>query len=127
MVAIIRSAMEEKRARIGDYGFDPVLWMRDQICIADTMKGIAENRPPSEGLGNTPYAKLIMAWDIISVPYIKPRYHVSKSNAERGIRERAQILGPTITLDPNESRLLDAMAEAVGIPNPFGATPPEKK
>ena len=132
LVAIIRADIEGERTRLRkfvsnpDSIFDPVLWIRDKITFADTQRSIAENRPPSAGLGATVYAKFIMAWDIISSPYIKPRYYITKSNAERGIRERAKILGSTITLDPNESKLLDAMAEAVGIPNPFGPVPPEK-
>ena len=133
LVSIIRTDIERERARLRNFVsnpdsvFDPVLWMRDRIISADTERSIAENRPPSAGLGATVYAKFIMAWDIISSPYIKPKYYVSKSNAERGIKDRAKILGSTITLDPNESRLLSAMAEAVGIPNPFGPVTPEKQ
>jgi hypothetical protein len=126
MVSLIKSAAEEERARLGDYCFDPALWIRDQIIGADTRKMHAENIPLDE-LGATPYAKLLMAWELISVQYIKPMYHVSKSNTEYTIREKAKTLGHTITLDPKESMLLDAMAEAVGIPNPYGQLTQPKK
>ena len=33
---------------------------------------------------------------------------------------KAETLGQTITLDHNESRFLDAMAEACGIPTVYG-------
>ena len=83
LVSIIRSAMEKKRASLRkfvsdpDSIFDPVLWMHEEIIHADTRKSIAENIP-ADPLGATPYAKLIMAWGIISSSYIKPRYYVSK-------------------------------------------------
>jgi hypothetical protein len=128
MVSIIKDAAEKARARQGASTFDPAVWMRDQIINADTRRGVAENRLATVvGVGATPYAKLIMAWEIISVPYITLLYHVAKSNAEAGIRARAKVLGDTITLDPKESMLLDAMAEAVGIHNPFGQQTGERK
>ena len=106
--------------------------MRDQIIVANSRKILAETKVHTQEnltieLGARPYAKLIMAWDIISLPYIKPRYQVSKNNAESGLRERAKILGHTVTLDPMESKLLDAMAEAVGIPNTYRQLTHEKK
>jgi hypothetical protein len=118
--------MEEKRASLGNYNFDPVLWMHEQIIYADTRKSIAENIPV-EPLGASPYAKLTMAWALIASSYVKPKYYTSRRNMESGIEARAEVLGHTITLDPMESKLLHAMAEAVGIPNPFGPPPPEKK
>lgn len=72
-----------------------------------------------------PHAQLMIAWDVISQPYYKSAYH--RGLAEVGVQDDARHLGHTITLDPNEGKLLSAMAEAVGIPNPFGQTPQEKK
>jgi hypothetical protein len=126
MVASIRSAMEKRKAMIGDYSFDPVTWMHEQIIYADTRKSIAENIPV-EPLGASPYAKLTMAWALIASSYVKPMNWVARGNMERGIKKRAEVLGQTIILDPMESKLLHAMAEAVGIPNPFGPKTPKKQ
>ncbi len=66
-----------------------------------------------------------MAWDLISQPYYKSAH--LKGLTEGAVKDDARHLGHTITLDANESKLLSAMAEAVGIPNPFGHMPQEKK
>jgi hypothetical protein len=58
---------------------------------------------------------------------VKPMNWVARGNMERGIKRRAEVLGQTIILDPMESKLLHAMAEAVGIPNPFGPKTPKKQ
>jgi cobalamin biosynthesis protein CbiG len=66
----------------------------------------------------TPHANLVLAWEVISHPYVTGAIY--RSNVENGIKVKAQALGHTITLDHNESRFLDAMAEACGIPTVYG-------
>jgi hypothetical protein len=138
LVSIIRGAMEKKRASLRQFVsdpdaiFDPAAWIREEIIHANTRKILAtipvqneESLEPYVELGNRPYAKLIMAWDIITLPYYKSEY--AKGRAKDGMQERARILGHDITLDPTQSKLLDAMAEAVGIPNPYSQVTREKK
>ena len=63
-----------------------------------------------------PHAKLLLAWEIISLPHLRSQF--KRDHVEVAIRDKARILGRTITLDPNESKLLDAMADACGLPYP---------
>jgi hypothetical protein len=71
-----------------------------------------------------PHAQLYMAWSLIAQPYYKSAR--TRRLGEVELKSDAEHLGHTITLEANEGKLLSAMAEAVGIPNPFGPTPPEK-
>jgi hypothetical protein len=136
MVALIRGAIEKKRASLREFVsdpdaiFDPAAWIRDEIINANTRRILAEipvhtKQTLAIELGATPYAKLIMAWDIIALPTYKSEYR--RGRAEYGMQERAKILGHDIILDPTESKLLDAMAEAVGISNPYGHVTNRKK
>jgi hypothetical protein len=126
LVAIIRKDMaayvEEKKI----YRFDPVSWMREQLIYGLTRIRLAENpEMPKGGRYEMPHAQLLMAWDLISHPYYKSAIH--RGLAEDGVKDDARHLSHTITLDSNESKLLAAMADAVGIPNPFAQTTQEKK
>jgi hypothetical protein len=125
LVAIIRKDMaayvEEKKI----YRFDPVSWMREQLIYGLTRIRLAENPGmPKGGRYEMPHAQLLMAWDLISQPYYKSAH--LRGLTESAVKDDARHLGHTITLDPNESKLLSAMAEAVGIPNPLVAMPGEK-
>jgi hypothetical protein len=108
-------------------GFDPVAWMRERLITASTDLELAENPnlDPNADRHEHPHAHLLFAWDLISQPYYKSAYH--RGLAELGVKDDARHLGHTITLDLNEGKLLSAMAEAVGIPNPFGPVTPEKQ
>jgi hypothetical protein len=127
LVAIIRNDLAAYIARKKLTRYDPVAVMRERFLHALTDLELAQNPEPNPGRGRyeMPHAQLMMAWDVISHPYYKSAYH--RGLAEVSVRDDARHLGHTITLDPNESKLLSAMAEAVGIPNPFGQTPQEKK
>jgi hypothetical protein len=136
MVALIRGAIEKKRASLRkfvsdpDAIFDPAAWIREEIIHANTRRILAETPVHNKQtldieLGKRPYAKLIMAWDIIALPYYRSEHR--RGLSEYGMKERAKIQGHDILLDPTESKLLDAMAEAVGIPNPYGHVTNRKK
>jgi hypothetical protein len=127
LVAIIRKDLAAYIARKKLTRYDPVAVMRERFLHALTDLERAQNPEPNPGRGRyeMPHAQLMMAWDVISQPYYKSAYH--RGLAEGSVRDDARHLGSTITLDSNESKLLSAMAEAVGIPNPFGQTPQEKK
>ena len=105
--------------------FDPVAWMREQFISARLDLWPVRSPEDVVPIHERPHAQLLMAWDLISQPYYKSAYR--RGLAESGVKDDAIHLGHTITLDSNESKLLSAMAEAVGIPNPFGQTPQEKK
>jgi hypothetical protein len=127
IVASIRKDMAAYLARKGPiYQFDPVAWMREHFIHTRTNLMLSENPnlDPNVDRQHRPHAQLLMAWDLISQPYYKSAYH--RGLAELGVKDDARHLGHTITLDPNEAKLLSAMAEAVGIPNPFGPMTPEK-
>jgi hypothetical protein len=128
IVASIRKDMAAYLARKGPiYQFDPVAWMREHFIHTRTNLEYKENPnlDPNVDRQHMPHAQLLMAWDLISQPYYKSAYH--RGLAALGVKDDARVLGHTITLDANESKLLAAMAEAVGIPNPFGQRTPENK
>jgi hypothetical protein len=109
------------------YQFDPVAWMRGRLVNALTNLELAENphHDTNAPRWERPHAQMMMAWDVISQPYYKSAYY--RGLAEGAVKHDARHLGHAITLDPNEGMLLAAMAEAVGIPNPFGQRTQEKK
>jgi hypothetical protein len=106
--------------------YDPVDAMREVFLHAH---GNLVRKYCPELLGKPiwemPYAQLYMAWNLIAQPYYKSARTRRLGEAE--LKLDAEHLGHTITLDPNEGKLLSAMAEAVGIPNPFGPVTPEKQ
>jgi len=127
IVASIREDMAAYVSRKDPYNFDPVAWIRHHFICRSTDLLNAEH-PELVGKlerHEIPHARLLMAWDIISQPYYKDEHH--RGLAEACVQRDAEHLGHTITLEPNEGKLLSAMAEAVGIPNPFGPMPPQKK
>jgi hypothetical protein len=110
MVAMIKSSMEQYRLDRDPESrwFDPVTWMREQLCFE-----MAKNSVEVDVLDD-PHVNLLLAWEMISLPYIKSNFQ--KDLVERNIRNKARILRRIITLDPNESKLLDVMADACGLP-----------
>ena len=128
LVAIIKTdlAAYMERKQLNSYNPDPVAALRHRFIAALTHFELAENpEPPTGGRYDMPHAQLLMAWDLISQPYYKSAY--LRGLTESAVKTDARHLGLTITLDPNEGKLLSAMAEAVGIPNPFGPMTPEKQ
>jgi hypothetical protein len=128
LVAIIRKELASymERNQLTRYRPDPVAAMREQLIYGLTRIRLAENpEMPKGGRYEMSHAQLLMAWDLISQPYYKSAH--LRGLTEDGVKDDARHLGHTITLDPNEGKLLAAMAEAVGIPNPFGQPTQEKK
>jgi hypothetical protein len=128
LVAIIRKELAAymERKQLTRYSPDPVAAMRDRFISALTDLELAQNPELANAPRHEmPHAQLLMAWDFISQPYYKSAH--LRGLTESAVKEDARHLGHTITLDPNEGKLLSAMAEAVGIPNPFGQTTQEKK
>jgi hypothetical protein len=126
IVAIIRRQLEAHIEKEKPYDVDPVQWMRERFVSAHRDLVRAEY-PELVGaaLYERPYAQLLMAWDLISYPYYKSAH--LRGLMESGVKRDAIHLGHTITLTANEGKLLSAMAEAVGIPNPFGQLTQKKK
>lgn len=128
LVANIRKELGAymKRKQLDRYHPDPVDAMRDRLI------GVLGDLPPAEN-PQVPYytrdqiahAQLLMAWELISQPYYQSAH--MRGLTEVGVRDFASVFGHTITLDANEGKILAAMAEAVGIPNPFGPVTPEKQ
>lgn len=110
MVDIIKSSMEQYRLDRDPESrwFDPADWMRDQLCFA-----MAKNSVEVDVLDD-PHAKLLLAWEIISQPHLRSKW--KRDHVEGAINDKARILGRTITLDPNESKLLDVMIDVCGLP-----------
>jgi len=106
--------------------YDPVDAMREVFILG---RGDLVRKYCPDLLGKPcweqPNAQLMMAWSVIAQPYYKSTRTQMLGRID--LADHAEHLGHTITLDENESKLLSAMAEAVGIPNPFGPKPPEKK
>ena len=106
--------------------YDPVDAMREVFLI--TQADLINKYCPEQWdrpWGERPHDKLYMAWSVIAQPYYKSeRSRLLGGNDQKFLAEH---LGHTIILDANEGKLLSAMAEAVGIPNPFGDMPSEKK
>jgi hypothetical protein len=111
--------------------YDPVDAMREVFLHAH--EGLVRKYYP-ELRGETvrgrneweePHMRLFVAWSLIAQPYYKSER--ARRLGANELKAGAEHLGHTITLDANEGQLLSAMAEAVGIPNPFGSVPPEKK
>jgi hypothetical protein len=106
--------------------YDPVDAMREVFLLAQA-DFINKYCPEQwdKPFGERPHDQLYMAWSVIAQPY----YKSERSRRLGGDDQKflAEHLGHTIILDPNEGKLLAAMAEAVGIPNPSGPMPPEKK
>jgi len=128
IVASIRKDMAAYRVRKGQNSqFDPVAWMREHFIHRKVELALVENPnlDPNVDRQHRPHAQLLMAWDIIALPHYKSTYE--RGLAESALRDDARVHGHTITLDPNERKLLDAMAEAVGIPNTWGKVTDERK
>ena len=127
IVASIRKEMASYLARKGPiYQFDPVAWMREELSWELSKLRLAQNpEPPTGGRYDMPYAQLMMAWDLISQPHYKSAH--LRGLTESAVKDDARHLGHTIMLTPNEGKLLSAMAEAVGIPNPLGPMTPVKQ
>jgi hypothetical protein len=106
--------------------YDPVDAMREVYLVARS-RIVREYYPELRGKPSweQPHAQLMMAWSVIAQPYYKSARTQMLGRID--LADHAEHLGHTITLDENEGKLLSAMAEAVGIPNPFGPKPPEKK
>jgi hypothetical protein len=115
MVDILRSSMERYRLDRDPESrwFDSVNWMREQLCFEMAKKSAAANLKISHA-ADMPHARLLLAWEIISLPHLRSQFN--KNLVETAIRDKARILGHTVTLDSNESKLLDVMADACGIP-----------
>jgi hypothetical protein len=116
MVGIIKSSMEHYRLDRDPESrwFDPADWMRDQLCFAMAIKSVAENRGQVVDVIDDPHVKLLLAWEVISLPHLRSKW--KRDHVEGAINDKARILGRTLTLDPNESKLLHVMADACGIP-----------
>jgi len=130
LVANIRKELGAymKRNQLDRYSPYPVVAMRDWLLggLSDLVPARYQHRPDYTR-DQLPHYQLVIAWELISHPYYPDRYWITRDNIKGGLEDHARKFGHTITLDPNEGKLLSAMAEAVGIPNPFGPTPPEKK
>ena len=129
LVAIIRTdlAAYMERKQLNRYSPDPVAALRDRFIGALTLFQLAQN-PAQHTTGSrveNPHGQLLMAWDLISQPYYQSAW--LRGLTQSAVKGDARYVGHTITLDPNEGKLLSAMAEAVGIPNPFGPMTPEKQ
>ena len=106
MVGYFESSMEQYRLDRDPESrwFDPADWMRDQLCFEMAKKSVAENRGQVVDATDVPHARLLLAWEIISQPYLRSKF--KRDHVEGAINDKARILGRTITLDPNESKLL---------------------
>jgi hypothetical protein len=115
MVDILRSSMEQYRVERDPESrwFDPVKWMREQLCFEIAKKTTAQNIEFSDA-ADMPHSRLLLAWEMISQPYMRSQFQ--RDHVETAIRNKARILGRTVTLDPNESKLLAAMADACDVP-----------
>ena len=98
--------------------FNPVQWMRDELIFEIVKQSVAIHGGKHVESAGKPHANLLLAWEVISFPYITR--DIYRSNVEYGIMDKARTLGQTITLDHQESKLLDAMAEACEIPTVYG-------
>jgi hypothetical protein len=117
MVALIKREMAQYVERHRPSRFDPVAWMREQLTsqVAKSTTAYTEkNLDRQEG----PHAKLLCAWDAVSLPYYTDAY--TQGLARVSLQDDARVLGHHITLDSPESQLLDAMAEACKIPMTYG-------
>jgi hypothetical protein len=127
MVAAIRRGMAQKRADMerGCYKYNPdwVEWLGDQLSWQGITKGgleYAESAPRSPITNKPEFPKLLMAWDAISHRFLKHEH--ARWRIESVIESRVKYFEPIITLKPKEAKLLDAMAEAAGIPRTHGET-----
>jgi hypothetical protein len=116
MVGILRNSMEQYRLDRDPESrwFDPANWMREQLSFEMAKNSLAVNRGQVVDATEVPHARLLLAWELISQPYLRSKFQ--RDQVKTAIDDKAQILGRTITLDPNESKLLHAMADACGIP-----------
>jgi hypothetical protein len=106
--------------------YDPVDAMREVFLI--TQADLIHKYCPEQWdkpWGERPHDQLYMAWSVIAQPYYKSERSRRLGGSDQ--KYLVEHLGHTITLDVNEGKLLSAMAEAVGIPNPFGQQTQEKK
>jgi hypothetical protein len=121
MVAAIRRSIAQRRdeRERRKLAFDPVAYVGNELAWQEIKRG--EGRLEYLEAGPEPYfPKLVIAWDVLSLPFLKDER--LKGGRERFLKNFAKYLEPTITLKPNEAKLLDAMAEAAGIPRTHGET-----
>ena len=106
--------------------YDPVDAMREVFLLAQA-DFINKYCPEQwdKPRGERPHDQLYMAWCVIAQPYYKSER--SRRLGESDQKFLAEHFGHTLTLTTNEGKLLSAMAEAVGIPNPFGQQTHERK
>ena len=120
MVAMIKRDMAAYIAEkdLDRKWFNPVQWMRDELIFEMVKQSVAIHGSKHVDAAEKPQANLLLAWEVISFPYITG--DIYRSNVEYGIMDKSRTLGQTITLDHKESRLLEAMAEACEIPAVYG-------
>jgi hypothetical protein len=127
MVAMLRQGMAAYIAEkeLDREWFNPVQWMRNELIFEIAKQSVVIHGKHLVDVDEMPHANLLLAWEVISFPYLTG--DIYRSNVTNGIKTKARTLGHTITLEPNESRFLDAMAEACGIPAPYGPVTLEGK
>lgn len=109
LVADIRSVVTQARTSAEKKGqpFDPIMWVGEQLMrsIWSTSGEARRNRSDTS-----------LVWDAISHPYIQDKeYKRAVEDVLRlGTAERKSNL---VTLDPEAVKLIDAMADAVGVPH----------
>jgi len=99
MVEILRSSMERYRLDRDPESrwFDPADWMRNQLSFEMAKKSLAVNKGQVVDAEDMPHAKLFLAWEIISLPYIRSKF--KRDHVEASIHDSARILGYTVTLE----------------------------
>jgi hypothetical protein len=139
IVDIIKHTLAQKREewekKYGVGSFDPVEWVGMQLTKQRFTNPLRHTDPYSNQLND-----IVAAWDSISIPHVKSGNYrdalrdvlhnkaeiilVSDEGRARwtntrrpGVREGDTV---TVTLEPKAVKLIDAMADAVGIPRTRG-------
>jgi hypothetical protein len=117
MVAGIRREMAEYVERVRPSKFDPVDWMRYQLT-SQTAKHTLEITHKNRTRQESPHAMVLFAWDVISEPYYTNDH--TRRLAKLCFQDDARVHGNIITLNPQESKLLEVMTDACGFPMRYG-------
>jgi hypothetical protein len=104
----LAAAQEEWERRNGPNTFDPVMWIGERLTTRTSHTHGKEYQKRSD---------LSLAWDAITLPYLRSDDYRSTVDTLNSSKVRARGSN-VVSLDPQEIALIDAMTDVLGIPRP---------
>ena len=104
----LAAAREDWEKRNGPNTFDPVVWVGERFTARIFFTYGEENQKRSD---------LSLAWDAITLPYLRNDDYRSTVDSQNSSKVRARGSN-VVSLNPQEVALIDGLTDALGIPHP---------